>query len=664
LRHILIANRGEIAWRVLRTARARGYEVSCVFSEADAHAPYLPLADHAICIGSAALSASYRNPDAILAAARATGADALHPGYGLLSENADFADAVRAAGLCFIGPSGAAIRALGDKRGARVRARELGVPCVPGYDGEDQSDATLRREAAAIGFPLMVKAAAGGGGRGMRRVTRAQDLDEALARARSEAQQSFGDGRLILERAVDHARHVEVQIFADQHGDVIHLGERDCSLQRRFQKLVEEAPSPAVDAALRARLGEAAVTLARSADYEGAGTVEMLLAPDGQFYFLEMNTRLQVEHPVTECVTGLDLVDLQFRIAEGEPLGLRQSDVVLRGHAIEARLYAEKPAQGFLPATGTIVRLALPEGVRVDHALAPGIAIGSHYDAMLAKLIACAPTRDRARQQLMAALEQLQLLGVATNQAYLRELLAGDTFVRGAATTDFIDSAGPIQAAAPDEYVWACAAALFVLREADAAYAAELRGFSNGTGVAALLTLEHEGDRGQLRVATQGADHVVVTRGGAETPLEVAGHTRGHLEVLVAQRGAEAASEGASRTPAAKERERLAYAWTGDALHLQLRGRVYTFHDRSFEPKTRASAASGKAHAPMDGNLLSLLAKPGDNVEAGQTLAVIEAMKLELRVAADRPGVVARVHAQRGAQVKAGQLLVELEPLS
>jgi geranyl-CoA carboxylase alpha subunit len=649
LRHILIANRGEIAWRILRTAHARGYEVSCVYSEADAHAPYLPLADHALCIGPAALNASYRNPQAILAAARAIGADSIHPGYGLLSENADFADAVRTAGFRFIGPSGDAIRSLGDKRGARVRARELGVPCVPGYDGEDQSDATLHREAAAIGFPLMVTAAAGGGGRGMRRVTRAQELGEALARARSEALQSFADGRLILERAVDHARHVEVQIFADQHGNVVHLGERDCSLQRRFQKLVEEAPSPAVDPALRARLGAAAVKLAGSANYEGAGTVEMLLAPDRQFYFLEMNTRLQVEHPVTECVTGIDLVDLQFRIAEGEALGFEQAEVALRGHAIEARLYAEKPAQGFLPATGTILRLALPERVRVDHALAPGIVIGSHYDAMLAKVIACADTRERARQRLMAALEQLQLLGVATNQAYLRELIGGETFARGASTTDFIDS-GPIQTVAPDERVWACAAALFVLRGQSGDFPAELRGFSNGAGVAALLTLEYGSERRRLRVATRGA-YIVVTRDGAETALEVVSQAAGQLELLVPQKGASA-------------RERLAYALTGDALHLQLGSRVYTFSDRSFEPRLRASAAgSGNALAPMDGNLLAVLAKPGDSVEAGQTLAVVEAMKLELRVAADRPGIVARVHAQAGAQVKAGQLLVELVEL-
>jgi geranyl-CoA carboxylase alpha subunit len=334
-------------------------------------------------------------------------------------------------------------------------------------------------------------------------------------------------------------------------------------------------------------------------------------------------------------------------------LDLKQSDVTLRGHAIEARLYAEQPARGFLPATGTILQLTWPEHVRIDHALAPGIAIGSHYDAMLAKLIAHGETRELARQQLMAALDRLQLLGVATNQAYLRDMIGSEPFAHGAITTDFIDSAGPVLGPVPDAHTWAAAAALFVLRDqTDRAYPDELHGFSNGLGVAALLTLEHEGVRSQLRVATQDGSRLSVTRDGTQTALEVAGQSSQQLELLVPQGGGSA-------------RERVAYAFAGDTLHVSVRGRVFAFIDRSFEPKERASAAgSGKARAPMDGQLLSVLASPGDPVESGQTLAVVEAMKLELRVAADRPGVVARVHAQRGAQVKAGQLLIELEPLS
>lgn len=646
LHHILIANRGEIAWRILRTARALGYRTTAIYSSADASAPYLREADCAICVGPAAVSASYLNVPEILAAAQRSGADAVHPGYGLLSENAAFAEAVRAAGLQFVGPSAEAIHLLGNKRKARQHVRALGVPCVPGYDGEDQSDARLEREATTIGFPLMVKAAAGGGGRGLRRVASARELPEALARARSEALKAFADDRLILEREISDARHVEVQVFGDRHGQAIHLGERDCSLQRRFQKVIEEAPSPAVNPALRAQLGAAAVTIARSCNYSGAGTVELLLTGSGEFYFLEMNTRLQVEHAVTEQVTGLDLVAWQFRVAEGEPLPLTQAEVKLQGHAIEARLYAEQPAQGFVPATGRILQLELPEQlVRVDHALRAGLEIGPHYDAMLGKLIAHAGTREGARRKLMAALDQLRVLGIATNQRFLRELLDSPAFASGSATTSTLERAERPRAPAPAPQAFAIAALLFLLRDQQqGAYAPELRGFSNARGLERYVLLEHERERSQARLAAESCGWIA-TIGAVQTSLSVVADEGAVLEVNC---------DGV--------RQRVHYTFADPAtLYLHAAGLSFSVRDATYAPKQAASAAgSGRALAPMDGNLLAVSVRVGEAVTAGQTLAVVEAMKLELRVVADRAGTVASLHAERGSQVKAGQLLIEL----
>ncbi|HKV15784.1 MAG TPA: biotin carboxylase N-terminal domain-containing protein, partial [Reyranella sp.] len=385
---ILVANRGEIAWRVMRTAKAMGYRTVAVYSDADKDAPHVAFADEAVRIGLPPVAESYLNIDRILDAARSSGADAIHPGYGFLSENETFAAASAKAGLVFIGPPAAAIAAMGNKAAAKRRMIEAGVPCVPGYQGKDQSDAVLEQEACKIGLPVMVKAAAGGGGRGMRLVEHDVDLVEAIRAARAEAESGFGSGELILEKAVVDARHVEIQIFADNHGNVIHLGERDCSVQRRHQKVIEEAPSPAVDADLRRGIGAAAVAAAKAIGYRGAGTVEFLLGGDGAFYFLEMNTRLQVEHPVTEAITGLDLVEWQLRIARGEPLPLTQEQVRLDGHAIEVRLYAEDPYSGFLPQTGRVAvwRPATGPGVRIDHGMADGLAISPFYDPMIAKV--------------------------------------------------------------------------------------------------------------------------------------------------------------------------------------------------------------------------------------------------------------------------------------
>jgi len=442
LRSVLIANRGEIAVRIARTARRLGVESIAIASDADRHAPHTRAADRVVAIGGERAVDSYLRIDRIVEAALASGAVAVHPGYGFLSENAAFAEAVLAAGLAWIGPPPAAMRAMADKSAARRRMAAVGVPVLPGYDGESQDSELLQREAARVGFPVMVKAAAGGGGRGMRLVHEAGELAGALSAAAAEAGAAFGDDRLLLERAVIGARHVEIQVFADAHGRTIHLGERDCSVQRRHQKIVEEAPSPAVAPPLRRRMGEAAVAVAKAVGYVGAGTVEFLLDPDGAFWFIEMNTRLQVEHAVTEALLGVDLVEWQLRIAVGEALPLDQDVALARyeagGHAIEARLCAEDPGDGYLPQSGRIVRWSAPPVVRTDHALAAGCDVSPFYDSMLGKLIAHAPTRAEAVAQLAAALDRTVCLGVTTNRAFLAAVLRHPRFAAGEATTAFL----------------------------------------------------------------------------------------------------------------------------------------------------------------------------------------------------------------------------------
>ena len=435
---ILIANRGEIARRIMRTARRLGYGVVAVYSDADRESLHVREADVAVRIGEALPAQSYLNIPAIIAAAKASGAGAVHPGYGFLAENADFAQACRDAGLVFIGPSPEQIKAMGNKAGAKEIMQKAGVPVVPGYQGADQSDAVMLEEAKKIGFPVMIKAVAGGGGRGMRLVADEAGFAEALRSARSEAKAAFGDGTVILERAIANPRHIEIQVFGDRYGNAIHLGERDCSVQRRHQKLIEEAPSSAVSPKLRQRMGEVAVAAVRSLRYEGAGTLEFLLDERGEFYFMEMNTRLQVEHPVTEAITGLDLVELQLRVASGEPLGMVQEDVKFSGHAIEIRLCSEDAGADFMPQSGTMARWRMPEGVRVEHALQSGSAIPPFYNSMIAKLIASGSNREEARSRLICGLEQTVAFGVTTNQAFLMACLRHPVFAKGEATTAFI----------------------------------------------------------------------------------------------------------------------------------------------------------------------------------------------------------------------------------
>ena len=443
IRKLLVANRGEIACRIMRTAKELGITTIAIYSDADASTRHVRLADEAIHIGGSEASQSYLNIETVIAAAKKAGADAIHPGYGFLSERADFARACSEVGIIFIGPPADAIAAMGDKAESKRRMIDAGVPCVPGYQGDDQSDAVLTREAEKTGFPVMVKASSGGGGRGMRIVQNRDELGEAIASARKEAKSAFGDDRLLIERAVTGARHVEIQVFADAHGNCVHLGERDCSLQRRNQKVIEEAPSPVINADIRAKMGAAAVKAAQAVGYQGAGTVEFLFDPArDEFYFLEMNTRLQVEHPVTEMVTGFDLVSWQLAVAEGAPLPISQYRVALDGWGMEARLYAEDPAQGFMPHSGIARLLEFPEmeGVRIDTGIEQGDLVTTFYDPMIAKVIAYGATRDEARMRLAAALKKTVLLGFAHNRDFLVALLEDETFAKGEADTGYIEA--------------------------------------------------------------------------------------------------------------------------------------------------------------------------------------------------------------------------------
>ena len=649
---ILIANRGEIACRIQRTAKALGFRTVAVHSEADADALHVRLADEAVAIGPPPAADSYLNIAALIAAAKATGTQAVHPGYGFLSENADFAEACEAAGLVFIGPPAAAIRAMGNKAAAKRRMTAAGVPCVPGYQGADQSDATLAREAATIGFPVMVKAAAGGGGRGMRLVTAAQDLAAALATARSEAEGAFGSAELILEKALVDARHVEIQVFADRHGNVVHLGERDCSVQRRHQKVIEEAPSPAVSTELRARMGEAAVAAARAIGYVGAGTVEFLLAPEGAFYFLEMNTRLQVEHPVTEAVTGLDLVAWQLRVARGERLAFEQHEIRFDGHAIEARLYAEDPAKGFLPQTGRVLiwTPAAGEGVRVDHGIRAGQDVSPWYDPMLAKVIAFGATRDEARRRLIRALEETLVLGLPTNRRFLLDLLAHSEFAAGGATTAFIGAHFPadrLAAAALDESLLALAAVLWF--EATSTPATpHLRNWRSTGPAAWPLRLKCGDTERMVRLTAEGADHYRVTIGETGHGLQLAERGAGRVRVIV---------DGAETT--------ARYAFAGDTLHLDRHGTTIAVEETLWRLSGSAEgAADAQLRAPMDGKIVAVLGREGEAVAKGQRLVVLEAMKMQHEIVARAPGIIQRFAVREGEQVAIRQILVELAPLA
>ena len=652
---ILIANRGEIACRVMRTAKELGYRTVAVYSEADAGARHVQVADEAVCIGPAQVNQSYLVIDAIIAAAKKTGADAIHPGYGFLSENADFARACEAAGIVFIGPTVEAIHLMGSKRLSKIAMLAAGVPCIPGYEGAAQDEDTLIREAGRIGYPLMIKASAGGGGRGMRLVHEASELAEQIRTARSEAQNAFGSGELILERAVIKPRHVEIQVFGDQLGNIVYLGERDCSVQRRHQKVVEEAPCPVMTPTLRQAMGEAAVKAAASVNYVGAGTVEFLLDQSGEFFFLEMNTRLQVEHPVTELITGQDLVAWQIRAAAGQPLPLQQDEIRLTGHAMEVRLYAEDAAHNFLPQTGQVLRWEpeLLDGVRIDHGLVEGQEISPFYDPMLAKIIAYGATRDDARRKLVRAVEECVLLGVNGNQRFLANLLANPEFASGNATTAFIAehfNADPsLTAQAPAASELAIAAALLYQQSANArAHQRELAGWRSAGSAPWQFTLKHGEQKHRVNLEVQVA-------GSQPSLLATVGDTQVSLTLL--------ASDGRWLTLELDGiRRRIAYQQQGEQLWLYGHYGNLELLDVTHEPAGGQNAASsGAVKAPMDGAIVDVLVSEGERVSKGQLLVVLEAMKMEHPMKAGVDGTVRRIGISKGDQVKNRQLLVEIE---
>jgi 3-methylcrotonyl-CoA carboxylase alpha subunit len=648
---VLIANRGEIACRIARTAKRLGMRAIAVYSTADANALHVRVCDEAYCIGEAAPRESYLSIERIIEAAKKSDAACIHPGYGFLSENADFAEACERAGIVFVGPPAAAMRTMGLKDSAKTLMEKAGVPVVPGYHGEQQDAKFLKEKAYEIGYPVLIKPAAGGGGRGMRLVEKHADFATALEGAIRESQSAFGSGRVLIEKFIAAPRHIEIQVFADRHGNTIHLGERDCSLQRRHQKVIEEAPAPGMTTDLRALIGSAAVNAAKAVSYSGAGTVEFVadgtreLRVDG-VWFIEMNTRLQVEHPVTEAVTGLDLVEWQFRVAAGEELPLSQSEVRLDGHAIEARLYAEDPEHGFLPSTGRIVALELPDDIRVDSGIETGGEVTPFYDAMIAKLIAHADTREAALDRLAAALDRTLIAGVRSNVAFLAKLCRADAFRRGEADTGFIDRNLAALGAAPQQRD-AAAAALGVTYLLGAARTWETSAVDDDAQESASPWAARDGF--QLGGVRAIALPIVVDGENAEA------------SVIYGNAGASALVDGADAADDAR-----AFAAPGDlpAAYVLRHGRQTRVAIRDFSAAAgAASVGDGAIKAPMHGRVLELLAGAGDKVAAGQRLAVIEAMKMEHTLRAPFAGVVKQVSVGIGAQVVEGAeiMLIEAE---
>ncbi|MFN2327745.1 MAG: biotin carboxylase N-terminal domain-containing protein [Chromatocurvus sp.] len=653
---VLVANRGEIAVRIFASARAAGYRTIALYSEADAAAPHVSCADQAVLIGAGPVGESYLDPSRILEAAALTGAQAIHPGYGFLSENAAFARAVEAAGLVWIGPPPPAMALMASKAAAKRHMQAAGVPCLPGFSMDAATDAQLIAAAADIGVPLMVKASAGGGGRGMRLVESLSALPEALRSARSEAKSAFGDDALILERALMNPRHVEVQVFSDSHGHHLHLGERDCSVQRRHQKVVEEAPCPVLCDASREAMGAAAITAAQSIDYLGAGTVEFLLDESGQFYFLEMNTRLQVEHPVTEAVIGLDLVALQLCVAAGEPLPFSQADVRLDGHAIEVRLYAEDTAAGFLPSTGRVETWRPPtgEGIRVDSGICEGQVISSFYDPMLAKLVAHGPDRATALRRLRRALDNTVLFGITHNRDYLRRVLDSPAFVAGAATTSLLNDLSPVSEGPVPVSLLASAAVLQFLADQGeyAAGSVATSPLAGWTGTCDVSTCYDYGvDESEPCTALVIQQEVALFR----VWVDGVEHSVGLLAGV---------PRGAARLRVDAVEETVYYRCGVDGrIDLQWRGDGWTLVNRlAVAVGERAGGGDGVVTAPMHGHVVAVSVDVGEQVAQGDAVAVIEAMKMEHRLIAAVAGTVSKIHVEPGAQVAMGDIVLEISP--
>jgi 3-methylcrotonyl-CoA carboxylase alpha subunit len=655
---ILIANRGEIACRVIRTAQRMGIRTVAVYSAADASALHTALADEAWPIGPAPARDSYLKIERLIEAARRSGAGAVHPGYGFLSENARFAEACDQAGIVFIGPPASAIRAMGSKAAAKTLMERAGVPLVPGYHGELQDEKDLAEAARQIGYPLLIKASAGGGGKGMRVVESPEKFAAALAAAKREAKASFDDDRVLIEKYLMRPRHIEMQIFADRHGNTVHLFERDCSIQRRHQKVIEEAPAPGMDEARRSAMGAAAIAAAREVGYVGAGTVEFI-AEDNAFYFMEMNTRLQVEHAVTELVTGLDLVEWQLRVAAGEPLPLTQAELALRGHAVEARLYAEDPARDFLPATGSLRRLRIPAsapGLRIDTGVREGDAVSMHYDPMIAKVIAWGEDRATAVRRLAAAMTTYRIVGLATNRDFLVRLLRHPAFAAGDVDTGFIERHRaqliPAPAPAPRRALAAASVAL-LLELADAARAAGARSGDprspwhrrdfwrlNGDTyqdmrwregeMERLVRAHYRGDHYRLDIDGSGSDARARRLPDGDFELDLDGQ---RAAVAVLRHGVETTVVGDDGT------------WR------------FTYID-PLAPRVAEEAAGGRLTAPMPGKVAQVLAAAGGKVKRGQALMVLEAMKMEHTIAAPADGTVERVHFAAGDLVEEGAELI------
>ncbi|HEV8192803.1 MAG TPA: acetyl-CoA carboxylase biotin carboxylase subunit [Ktedonobacterales bacterium] len=669
-KRVLIANRGEIAVRILASCQELGIRAIAVYSEADRDALHVRLADEAYCIGPAPARESYLNSAAIIAAARRSGAEAIHPGYGFLSENADFAEACEAADIVFVGPPAGAIRLMGSKTAAKRAVEAAGVPTVPGYAGDAQDVRTLKREAGRIGYSVMIKAAAGGGGKGMRVVHKPEEFEEAVAAAQREALAAFGDGGVFLEKLVVAPRHVEFQILADQHGNVVHLGERDCSIQRRHQKVVEESPSVALTPEVRVAMGEAAVRAARAAGYVNAGTCEFLLDSDGRYYFLEMNTRLQVEHPVTELVTGLDLVHLQLAIAAGERLPLRQEDITPRGHAIEVRLYAEDPANGYLPSTGKVLAFAPPcaPGVRVDTGVAAGDEVSVHYDPMLAKLIVYGEDRPTAVARLGWALDRCAVLGVASNIPLLRAIAREEDFAAGNTTTAYLETHDLTEATAhhqaPAEAL--VAAALWeTLGAASDTTTSSGRPYNPWTRGA---TPRGAGGERRFRYAGSGGEHLVLLRPtGEDSAYRVQVDSVAYPDDGAAVSGG-VGQDGAITLRATDSQQWRCYVARRDyGLLVFYQGHAYTLakpRPLDVDAATHSGETGSVAQvlvAPMAGTVVKVNVAEGDQVEGQQTLVVLGAMKMEHAVVAPYAGLVRRVPHRAGDVVPGGEVLVELE---
>jgi 3-methylcrotonyl-CoA carboxylase alpha subunit len=658
---ILIANRGEIACRVIATCRRLGIRTVAVYSEADAGSRHVRLADEAYCVGPAASRESYLRADRILEVAKQSGAQAVHPGYGFLSENEGFAEACAAAGVVFIGPPVSAIRAMGSKSAAKALMEKAGVPLVPGYHGDQQEPAFLRSQADRIGYPVLIKASAGGGGKGMRVVERSEDFEAALASCQREARASFGDDRVLIEKYLVRPRHIEIQVFGDSQGQVIHLHERDCSAQRRHQKVVEEAPAPGMSAERRAAMGKAACDAARAVGYVGAGTVEFIADQSGSFYFMEMNTRLQVEHPVTEMITGQDLVEWQLRVAAGQPLPLSQEQVPLRGHSIEVRVYAEEPEKGFLPSIGRLVHCAPPAvsaNVRVDTGVEQGDEISPHYDPMIAKLIVWDENRERATERMLAALSQFQIVGVGNNIAFLSRLVGHAEFRAGTVDTGLIAREGEAlltadaslpAAAVEAAALWTATQEQQRLREKSAA-SLDLHspwGQADGWRINANLSRRMEFSAGEQR-RELGLQYDAAGLSIDGETVRVTAAANGRLRYAIGERHVEATVVA-----------------LGEQLHVFLGGRHWAMNLQ--DPLAHAGEeqdAHGGLAAPMPGKIVALLVEPGAEVEKGAPLLVMEAMKMEHTLCAPAKGVVQAFLAAAGEQVKDGMELVDFKAAS